>query len=222
MTPSFFKVILFIIPIVWVSCAPTRIVKPLAKGEQTLSFNLGGPLINFAGAPIPVPLSALSYSKGITATTTAFSGLHTTALLFGVFQTDIGICTQLYYNPAKKFGISINPVINFAIDRWEWNAKLWPELDINVYKDLGKKCLLYGGMASWFELSKIRPHREIQQQFIFINPHLGFSISTGKWNYCMETKYLMGGIKNKPNVADYIGINNHGAIGIYLNVSRKF
>ncbi len=222
MISTFFKSILLIIPLVWVSCAPTRIVKPLAKGEKTLSFNVGGPLINFAGAPIPVPLSSITYSKGITNSITAFSGLHTTALLFGVFQTDIGICSQLYYNPVQKFGISINPVINFAIDRWEWNARLWPELDINIYKDLGKKFLLYGGVANWFELNKIRPHNEKQQQFIFINPHLGLLLAPGKWSYCLETKYLMGSIKNKPNVADYIGISNHGAIGIYLNVSRKF
>ena len=37
------------------SCAPSRIIKPLNKGEKAVSINAGGPLIGFAGTKIPVP-----------------------------------------------------------------------------------------------------------------------------------------------------------------------
>ena len=200
-----------------VACAPTRIVKPLAKGEQMVSVNLGGPLLKFAGAPIPIPLTSLAYARGVNDKTTVFGSLHTTSLLFGVFQTDIGICQQLYQNTAYKFGISANPVINFALDRWEWNTKLWPQLDLNLHKEFGTKYMLYAGVANWFELNKVRPHNEVQKQFVFVNPHLGFYYSPKKWSYGLEAKYLMGGTKNTPNVADFIGMNGFGAIGIYFN-----
>ncbi|MBC7382083.1 MAG: hypothetical protein H7296_03705 [Bacteroidia bacterium] len=204
------------------ACAPTRIVKPLAKGEQMMSFNFGGPLVYLGSTPMPLPLTSIAYAKGITERTTFFGSVHTTALLFGVFQTDIGICQQLYKNEEKDFGISINPVLNFAVDRWQWNTKIWPEIDLNIYKGLGKKYFIYGGIANWFELSKIRPHKETQSTFIFVNPHLGIVYTRDKWSYNVEFKYVMSDIKNTPNAPDYMGINNKGAVGVYLNLIRKF
>jgi hypothetical protein len=53
------------------SCAPSRIVKPLEKGEQSLTANLGGPLIKFGSAPIPIPLTSVMYARGISNKTTA-------------------------------------------------------------------------------------------------------------------------------------------------------
>ncbi len=215
---------LLLIPLILVACAPTRIVKPLAKGEQAVSANFGGPLLNFGGAPIPLPLTSLVYARGISAKTTGFASLHSTALLFGVFQTDLGICRQVYYHQSLKLGVSVNPVLNLALTRQDkiWYGKLWPEIDLNIYKEFGTKNMIYGGIASWFELNKIRPHHEIQQQFVFINPHLGYLFTPRKWSYGLEAKYLMGTIKNTPNVADYIGINHYGAVGIYLNIIKKF
>ena len=205
----------------WFSCAPSRVVRPLNKGEKTVSFNLGGPLIHFSGAAIPMPLTSVMYARGISQKTTAFASLHLTSLAFGVFQTDVGICRQLYYNPEQKFGISANPVLNFAVDRWEGNKRLWPELDINLYKEFGKRHLLYGGVSNWLELNGNRPHGEKQADRLFINPHLGYGYSKRKWNYNLEVKWLAPGKANQPNVAEYIGINHQGALGVYFNFTRK-
>ena len=106
-------------------CSPTRIVKPLSKGEQLVGANLGGPLIKFGGAPIPIPYTSAFYAKGINNKTTAFGSVHLTALAFGVFQTDFGICREVYYNEKWQLGASVNPAMHIAIDRWEWKTKLW-------------------------------------------------------------------------------------------------
>lgn len=204
------------------SCAPTRLVKPLAKGEQAVGANIGGPLINFGGAPIFIPYTSAFYAKGLTDKTSAFGSVHLTALSFGVFQTDIGVCQQIMYNPNLRFGVSVNPALNFAIDRWEWKAKLWPQLDINVHKGWGEHRLFYAGICNWIEPSKTRAHNEPQEKFWFASPQLGFQYTPKNWTYGIETKWVGMGIPNQPNVVDYIGPNHKGAIGVYFQFVRRF
>lgn len=205
------------------NCAPSRFVKPLAKNENAISANLGGPLIKFGNATIPIPFTSINYGRGITDKTTAFGSIHTTALLFGNIQTDIGICQSIYKNDSLKFGISVNPTMNLVFDKWEKNFRAWPQLDINAYKNILKdKAFVYIGLTNWFELSSQRAHQEPQTQRVLINPHLGLTYNTKKWSYSIETKFLQMNRNNTPNVVDYVGINQKGAVGIYLNFARKF
>ena len=37
-----------------------------------------------------------------------------------------------------------------------------------------------------------------------------------------DVKFLQMNKNNKPNVVDYVGIQQKGAVGIYLNFSRRF
>ncbi len=216
------KISVIFLLLVLVSCAPSRIVKPLAKGEQAIGVNLGGPLINFGGLPIPIPYTSAFYAKGMSSKTTAFGSLHLTALAFGVFQTDIGLCTNVFYSPKFKLGMSANPAINFAIDKWEWKAKIWPQLDVNMYKNIGSKSFLYFGVSNWFEPSNTRAHGEGQNKNWFMNPQLGFQYAPNKWTYGIESKWVAPGVSNQPNVPDYMGPHHQGAIGVYFQIMRRF
>ena len=216
-TIGFIAVTLFLL-----SCSPTLVVKPLAKGEQAVGVNIGGPLITFAGAPIPIPYSSDFYARGLNDKTTAFGSVHLTALAFGVFQTDIGICRELYANQKLQWGVSVNPAMQIAVDRWEGKAKFWPQLDMNVYKNWGSKKMLYAGINNWFEPSTQRAHNEAQNKRWYINPHLGFLYSPRKWSYGIETKWVAPGVTNTPNVVDYIGVNKKGAVGVYFQLIRRF
>ena len=216
-TSCFFAVVMFLL-----SCSPTRIVKPLAKGEQAVGANLGGPFITFAGAPIPIPYTSAFYACGLNNKTTAFGSVHLTALAFGVFQTDLGICRELYANQKLQLGISVNPAMQIAIDHWEGKAKCWPQLDLNVYKNWGPKKMLYAGINNWFEPSTQRAHNEAQNKQWYVNPHIGFLYSPRKWSYGIETKWVAPGVSNTPNVVDYIGINQKGAVGVYFQLIRRF
>jgi len=213
---------LFFVSAFAISCAPSRIIKPLAKGEQAIGANLGGPLISFGGLPITIPYTSAFYAKGVNDKTSVFGSLHLTALSFGVFQTDIGVCRELYHNEKNKFGLTANPVLNFAIDRWEWKAKLWPQIDMNLYKEIGSNKMFYVGVCNWFELSKNRAHDEVQPKHWYMNPQLGFQYAPKKWTYGIETKWVAPNVPNQPNVADYIGPNHMGAIGVYFQIIRRF
>lgn len=202
---------------------PTRFVKPLAKNQNAITANLGGPLIRFGKAVIPIPFTSVNYGRGITNKTTVFGSIHTTALLFGNFQTDIGICQSIYKNDSLKFGITVNPAVNLVFDKWEKNFRAWPQLDLNIYKDVLKdKAFVFIGLTNWLELSSKKAHNESITQHILINPHVGITYHYKKWDYTFETKFLQMNKNNKPNVVDYVGVNQRGAISIYLNFTRKF
>ena len=215
--------IVFIISIAFQNCAPTRFVKPLSKNENAVAANLGGPLIHYGKAVIPIPFTSIMYGRGLTNSTTAFVSLHTTAALYGNFQTDLGICQRLYKNDSLRFGITINPAVNMVYDKWSKNFRVWPQLDVNVYKDILKqKAFVYIGLTNWFELSAKKAHGEVQQNHVLINPHIGITYNTKKWGYTLECKFLQMNKRNTPNVVDYVGIQQRGAVGVYLNFARRF
>lgn len=205
------------------SCAPSRIVRPLDKGQKAISANFGGPLMGFAGTTIPMPLTSIVYAQGVTDNATVFGSVHSTALLFGVLQTDIGVCYSPYYNDSLRLGVSITPALNVAVDTWEGNFKLWPQVDVNVYWDIKpKKSYIYAGIDNWFELSSTRAHGEAQQNRWLFNTQLGFTHVREKWDYNFEAKYLLPYLENEPNVVKYRGISGKGAIGLYFTLTRKF
>src|ERR1022692_1070902 len=135
------KKCLAIISAVWLfgSCAPARYVKPLDKGQTAVSASFGGPLILYGNTTIPVFLTSLAAGYGFNAGLTGFAGLHTTSLLFGVFQTDLGIVKQLRKQDGWIPGVTVSPVANLMIDKWQGKFSFFPQLDANAYWNYPRK-----------------------------------------------------------------------------------
>ena len=204
------------------SCAPSRIVKPLQKKEKVISASLGGPLVGFAGTKIPIPFTTVSYAQGLNDKTTFFGSLHTTAALFGNFQTDIGFCQSIWQSDSLRMGFSLNPVLNFVFDKWEKQFRFWPQVDFNFYYELKpKKNFAYLGLSNWIELSTTRAHQQNQQNPWLPSLQLGYSHFLKKWSFTCELKWIAPGRENKPNIVDYVGLNGKGATGVFLNLSRR-
>lgn len=205
------------------NCAPSRYVKPLAKNQSAASFSFGGPLIKFSGAPIPIPFSTLGYAYGVTTNATVYGNLHSTSLLFGNLQLDAGATLQLY-KKENKFGLTASPALQLAYNvRNKTGFRIWPSADVNTYFHFNQKpSYLYAGINSWFELSGLKAHDEIQQRRVLPNIQLGYVIVKTKWQHQFECKYLGIGIPNLPGVVDYIGISGKGSLGIYYSLIRKF
>ncbi|MFN3917927.1 MAG: hypothetical protein ACK4K0_09295 [Flavobacteriales bacterium] len=210
------------------SCAPSRFVKPLEKGEQAVNFSFGGPLIEFSGAVIPIPYTGLTYANGMGEKTTIFASLHTTALLFGNFQTDIGVLHELIKPDSVSFfksGLSVKPVVNIIADKWERNFRLWPQLDVNTYQYFGKNKnhLVYVGLSNWFETNYNKAHGQRQEVKWLINPQAGVMLCKTLWSHQIELKYL---VPNEPNnnkiVAYFNPLAEKGAFGLFYSITRKF
>lgn len=205
------------------SCAPSRLVQPLKKGEYNASFNVGGPLIGYSNTVIPIPLSSISIAKGISDSVSAWGSLHTTALLFGTGQVDFGVLKGLIPQKGYKPAISASVGANLALDFHQYNFRFWPQADINAYWNWGRnRNLFYLGICNWIELRMKRSHD--QQQFVhwIMNPQIGVRLFQKKWSYGIEWKYLAPTIQRLPNVIDYKGFGSTGANGIFLSISKTF
>lgn len=204
-------------------CAPSRYIRPLAEKEHAVTANLGGPLIGFAGTTIPVPLSSVGYGYGLNNKTTLFGSVHTTALLYGTLQTDIGVCRSVAVI-GRRMLFSGNAVVNAAVSKWDGQGRIWPQLDLNLSYSINSNgsSFIYAGLGNWFELSSKRAHEQKQAKHVFLNPQIGVQLTRRHWDYRIELKGLALGVPNQPNVVDYKGIGGNGAIGVYFGITRRF
>lgn len=207
-----------------ISCAPTRFVQPLEKGQHSIGFDIGGPLIEFSGSTIPVPLSNINYGYGLNENLTLFGSLHSTSLAFGNIQTDIG-ATYKFWDQNKYIpNVSIMPALNFVTNINEGQPKLWPQLDINAYWQHGENNSYgYVGFSNWFELSSNAAHGEEVFDHWLFNPQIGYMYKTSSWAYNLELKFIALSHKSDFVFVPYKGLTgNNGATGLYFGISKRF
>lgn len=203
------------------NCAPTRFVTPLKKGEWAGGINIGGPLINFAGATIPVPFSSLYAGYGHTDRTTLYSGIHTTSLAFQTFQLDLGANYLLRKMQGNIPGISLNTTVNTMLDFREYNFRAYPSLTANLFYDL-KYGRFYAGMDNWFDLfPNAVPDNSIHHAWVPAF-HVGQAFKYQKWELNFEYKNLAPYTDNSDIVVQYAKGNGKGAHGLYLTLQRRF
>ena len=78
------RVPLLVVVALSTACATTHLARPVGRGNTRVSASLGGPLVEFAGAPIPVPMSTVGVAHGVTESVDVHGELHPTAATHGV------------------------------------------------------------------------------------------------------------------------------------------
>jgi len=208
------------------SCAQSRFVEPLQKKEIAVGGTFGGPLLNFGGKPIPIPLSSIEVGYGLDSNLTIHGGLHTTAIMFNNFQIDAGVTYKVLNQDKYIPNVSINPGFNFIYDINDKISKFWPTFDANAYWNYGRrKNYFYVGFNNMFELSKTMALDQPQKQRWLFNPQIGHIIK-GKndhLQFTTEIKFLGLSQKNTYSFVPYNSFTgSNGATGIYLGVRYKF
>jgi hypothetical protein len=213
------KILYLSLIISFLSCAPSRFVRPLNKSESAVSFNFGGALIDYNGATIPVPLTSFTYGYGLNDKLTVFTGLHTTSLLFNNFQMEVGALKQIKMQNAWVPAISSALVFNYVTELQEGNPKLWPQLDANAFWNVkNKKHQIHLGYSLWVDFKMIEDNR-----FAIINPHIGYTYKMKSWDIGTEIKLLAPGSNNSKLFVPYQSLlGDRGATGIYVNLSKRF
>ncbi len=208
------------------SCAPSRFVKPLNKGEKNIGATFGGEMIEFGNAVIPVPLTSIAGGYGIDSSLTIFGGLHTTALYFGNLQLDAGCTKRLYQSANQNINISASPVLNFIADLNDPVIRLWPQLDVNVYGFFNdeKKHYAYLGVSNWFEPASKRANDQPVIQHWIVNPQMGAVFALKKhWQLTTEIKLLA---PNQPNTYSFVPwkslLGSYGATAVFFGISKTF
>jgi hypothetical protein len=69
----------------------TTLTAPLPRRTTVVTGALGGPMVLFGGAPVPVPISTIGVAHGVSDTLGVRGELHPTAAAFGVAGLDLGV-----------------------------------------------------------------------------------------------------------------------------------
>lgn len=208
------------------ACTSQRIVRPLEKGQSAVSAHLGGPLIGFAGTTIPIPFTSLSYAKGITDSLTVFGGTQLTNLAYQNLHLALGAAYGILKPNGWIPGVSLSATLNFLSDFRQFNARLYPQLDANVYWNYGTDHLMYVGTTNWVELNNTRAHNETQEKRLLSGIQFGNTFSTKKWMYTIDSKWLAPSRNTNDLTINYktysFGGEPKGAVGLYFGITRKF
>jgi hypothetical protein len=206
-----------------VSCAPSRFVKPLEKGQQALNASLGGPLIGYGSAIIPVPMVTATYGYGLDSVLTGFGSLNLTSAFYGNFQIELGVTRQLIRQKGKWPALSVSPVANF-IYRNKDAVKFYPQLDLNAFWEFNqKRNFFYAGVSNWFELSNNKTLEQDQPHHWLFTPQIGQTFVRKNHDFNIEIKAVAINVTNHGSVADYkTPFGKQGAFGMYVSYTRKF
>lgn len=213
-----------------IACAPARYVKPLNQGEHALQANFGGPITKVPGiGAIPLPLTSIGYGYGLRNRVSVFANIHTTSLLFGIGQFDIGASYCPWKN--EKMGLSVQPILNTSIDFYTGANRFWPQIDVNYYfdyrlirtkankKGFQKTNSFYAGISSWFDPYRVESQGRPNEQFWIPSINLGHIWKKNQWSYQAEMKVLAPIYSNQNIVVDYPSVlGNYGALGAYFSV----
>ena len=216
--------ILLIMLLFTASCSPSYFVKPLTKDQNAAGISLGGPLIKYSGATIPIPFLTATYGRGLRDDLTAFGGLNLTSLAYGTFHTEFGVVKGFLKPEGLRPGLSVTPAATFAMDFYQFHPKLWPRLEVNAYWNYRQKGnYFYFGANNWFELAGKRAFDVKQPNNWLLTLQAGHVFENPKMNYIIELKYNAINANNQNLVVDYAGrIGNTGALGVYFGVVKKF
>lgn len=78
------------------ACSASRALAPLDKGQHGITASFGGPFVEFAGAPVPLPISSIGWRYGIDGLTDVHAAFYPSGLaLLGVGGVDVGIAREL-------------------------------------------------------------------------------------------------------------------------------
>jgi len=201
------------------SCAPSRFIEPLNKGEQAVFFNVGGSLIEYADMTIPLPLTSLTYGNGLTEKLTVFGSLHTTSLIFNNFQTEVGVVSHIRNQERWIPALSSSLALNFITELSKGNGKLWPQIDGNAYWNFNaNKHRFHLGYSIWIDTQMLDENR-----IGIINPHFGYTYKMKTYELGTELKLLAPGTDNSKVFLPYQSImGDRGATGIYLTLTKRF
>jgi hypothetical protein len=205
------------------SCAPTRAVLPLCYKENRVSASLGGPIIHYGKAITPVPYTSITYSRGLSDTTTIFASIHPTAALYGNLQMEIGFNRYIINNDSAKYAVTIAPSLNYL--KKDSINKVYPQIDVNFIKrNPLNENYYYAGLCNWFEPSTKKINGEKQGNLWFPSPQVGYVWNTPKgFMFQAEFKYLVPFRRNDYGPVDYLKpIIPFGAMGIYFGAAYKF
>jgi len=197
-------------------CGTIASVRPIGKGNSSLSLSSAGPVAPVFGIDMPIPYAVLRYRHGLNDNTDFHCGLHATMLYLGNIGIDVGLTKHLFrqsgWRPALAFEASIYAFYHLNEVS---SIRAFPEAAVFARYDLlGDRHAIYFGSHVLAQYTN---------PYIIIAPFLGFDFNIGHFGLNLEGKWYAPTEDTKYRVVDYkIKPFNQGAVGFAWGVSYQF
>lgn len=203
----------------WLACSTTRALAPLQKGTAAATLSVGGPVLDFGGTPLPIPLASVGGIYGVDGKTNVHAALYPPPLArFAIVGVDAGVSRELVVprkaRPRIMADLTLHSFFGGLSDDPAGGFRLFPDLSVIAAWPIptdAPKLTLYAGIDSFVQpFPELRwvPSPEVGVQ-VFAGKHLGFQL---------ESKWLEAWRPWGPYVADWHGIGGNGALSLQLGV----
>lgn len=204
-------------------CSAVHGVRPIGKGAASVDVSLGGPITEVFSAPIPVPLTTVGATYGVTDTTDVHAAFHpTAALMFGVVAGEIGASQQLLAPKGARPRLMVDlTLVGAGGDLAEGQApaggfRFFAQPTLLAGWDWGKakKQTVYVGFTSFLE-----PADAFHQVSGFV---LGNRFGFGRSHLDVELKWLDPWASSEPIVPDFVAPGQLGAVELQFGYGFTF
>ena len=205
-----------LVPLVLVlggACSTTHGIRPVGKGAVSIDASLGGPLTEVFGAPIPLPLTTLGASVGVTDTTDVHAAFHPTGLaMFNVIAADVGASQQVLSNEGARPRLMGDITLTLA----------GGDRDQELGEEGGLRAFVQPSFTASWDWGKVRQHAVYSGVTAFLQPsdifyalggiYLGNRFGVRRSHVDIELKWLQPWTDNTPIVPEFYSPGNLGAL----------
>ncbi len=201
------------------ACTTTHLLRPLGRGNTRGNVSIGGgPMVRFAGAPIPMPVTTLGVAHGVTDGIDVHADVHTTAAFFGVAGLDMGAAFHpiASHRAALTVGASITGMSN-GRDAVMF-ADVWFGTAWRVANFLWLGAGMHNGLRTFTSDDTLRG-RSPWAPVPFV--HVGIQPRGGRFGFEIELRWYAPTENGTIQFAPYYAVADRGALGIALGFNYE-
>lgn len=205
------------------ACSTTHGIRPLGKGAVSIDASLGGPITEVFGAPIPLPLTTVGATVGVTETTDVHLSVHPTgAALFNVFAGDFGASQQVLENEGARPRLMGDLTTTIA----------GGDRDAESGKKGGVTVFIQPSFTASWDWGKSKQHSIYSGLTAFLQPaekfnalggiYVGNRFGMRRSHLDIELKWLQPWSDNTPIVPEFYAPGNLGAVALQFGYGFSF
>jgi len=208
--------------LLFTACSTVHGVKPVGKGALAVEASLGGPFVELYGAPVPLPLTTLGATYGVTDLVDVHAAVHPTATAaFNLIGLDAGVSGQLMAPEGARPRLMADLSFVFAAGDNEPDA---PEGGVRLFAQ--------PGLAASWDWGKSDQHTAYASVGAFVEPRPGPHAlgwvgggnlwGVGRTQLVTELKWLSPWADTEPLTPHWYAPANQGAIALQLGARYTF
>jgi len=195
------------------ACSTTQAVRPLGRGNASLTASLGGPLVQVAGLDIATPILTLGGAYGLRDDLEVTARADATAGVYGDLHLEPGVA----YHPLVREGgavptltvaASLHLLTNFS------DTRLAPQVTLAAAWRVRRRHLVYVGVDDALAFGS--PTR------LVVGPLVGGELRLGRFGLTLEAKWLAPYYDTTPTAPAWISPDGRGYLSVLLGVTRYF